>query len=211
MGARVICLSRAIFAGADEVALMVASQLGYRRVDEEIVALAAEKRKIDPAAVADAERRKSFFAQVFEDIGRAGGMAGYGIGYMPDAAAVPPRSDQLRSLIRQAIVETADRGDVVIVAHAASYALGGREDVLRALVTGSVAARASRLAAVTGKNMQQASESIRLSDESRADYLKRFYGVEQELPEHYDVCVSTDVLSPSLAAAQIVSAANAIH
>ena len=46
-------------------------------------------------------------------------------------------SDELRNLIRMAIEETAERGNVVIVAHAASHALAGRYDVLRVLVTAS--------------------------------------------------------------------------
>jgi hypothetical protein len=35
--------------------------------------------------------------------------------------------------------------------------------------------------------------------------------VERELPEHYDLCISTDVMSPAHAAAQIVGCARAIH
>jgi len=211
MAARVICLSRAINAGAEEVAALVGKELGFRCVDEEVIARAAERRKVDPAAVADAEKRKSFLARVFEDIGVGGGMSGYGTGYVPDPGVLPPRSDQLRGLIREAIVEIADEGNVVIVAHAASYALGQRKDVLRALVTGSLAVRAGRLAAAEGKSAQDAAEAVRESDASRADYLRRFYQVERELPEHYDICVSTDVLTAAQAAAQIVSAARAIR
>ena len=55
--------------------------------------------------------------------------------------------DDLRTLIRAAIYEVTTAGQAVIVAHAASLALGGMEGVLRVLVTASPGTRAHRLAA----------------------------------------------------------------
>ena len=211
MAARVICMSRAICAGADEVAALVGQELGFRCVDEEIIARAAERQNLDPEEVANAERRKSFLARLFEDVALGAGMAGYGSGYVPDPGVMPPRSERLRGLIREAIVETAAQGNVVIVAHAASYALGGRSDVLRVLVTGSHAVRTRRLAASEGKSDDDAAEAIRQSDAARADYLKRFYQVDRELPEHYDLSISTDALTPAQAADAIVSFARTLH
>ena len=100
---------------------------------------------------------------------------------------------------------------MVIVAHAASYALAGRDDVLRVLVTGSAMARAGALAASDGIGPDEAVEQIRESDEARADYLRRFYQVDHEMPEHYDLCISTDGLTPAQAAAVIVSVARAMR
>ena len=98
----------------------------------------------------------------------------------------------------------------MIVAHAASYALGKRSDVLRVLLTGSPAVRAGRLMSGGIKNPADASREIRESDVARADYLKRFYQVERELPEHYDLVISTDTLTPLQAADIVVVAAGAI-
>ena len=208
MSARVICISRAIGANADEVAAEVAKELGFRIVDEEIVGRAAERQNLDPAEVADVERRKSFFARLFEEIGRGGG--GEMAAYVPDIGVMPLRSEDLRALIQEAILETAAQGNVVIVAHAASYALGKRDDVLRVLVTGTSFVRAGRLASGDWKNPDEAAKAIRDSDASRADYLKRFYEVDHELPEHYDIVVSTDVLTAAQAATVVVTAARAI-
>lgn len=211
MSARVICISRALCAGADEVAALVAEIMGYRCVDEEIIGRAAERQKLAPAEVASAEQRKSFLARLFEDMAMGAGMASYGAGYVPDPGQMPVRSEQLRGLIRDAILETAERGEVVIVAHAASYALSQRNDVLRVLVTGSAVARAGALAASDGIGPEEAAKKIRESDEARADYLRRFYQVDHELAEHYDLCISTDGLTPAQAAAVIISVARAIR
>lgn len=210
MGVHAVCISRAIWVGAEEIASEVAKQLGFRYVDEEIINLAAQRRNLSPGVVADAERRKSFLAQLLADISRGG--VGELINYIPGQRALPTASDDERVLIQEAIRETANEGNVVIVAHAASYALGSRKDVLRVLVTGSPFARANRwLASSGGKSPREAEETIEGSDEARAHYLKRFYNVERESPDHYDLCISTDKIGGKQAIDMIVSAAHAIE
>jgi cytidylate kinase len=212
MAARVICISRAMFAGADEVAAQVGEALGFRCVDEEIIARAAERHGVDREELANVEVRKSFLAHMLEELALGAGMAGYGHGgAIPDPGAIPIRSDSLRSLIRDSIGETAKQGNLVIVAHAASYALGPRTDVLRVLVTGSPAARAARLAAQDGSALEAAAARVQQSDLARADYLKRFYGIPREQAEHYDLTLSTDTIAPAQAAAVIVATAQAMN
>jgi cytidylate kinase len=110
-------------------------------------------------------------------------------------------------LIRSVIEETAAAGSSVIVAHAASLALAGREGVLRVLVTASPRTRAQRLASAAGMDDKQAARAIKQSDAGRADYIKRFYSIGAELPTHYDLVVNTDRLGPEDAARLIVEAA----
>ena len=119
-----------------------------------------------------------------------------------------PVSDELRDLIRQAIEETAARGDAVIVAHAASHALAARADALRVLVTASPATRCARVAAEQGLSEKDAA-AHRLGRRTRTglDYLKRFFGEKSELPTQYDVVVNTDRLSPAEAASIVTVAA----
>jgi cytidylate kinase len=45
------------------------------------------------------------------------------------------------------------------------------------------------------------------ADKARADYLKRFYGIDQEIPTQYDLVVNTDVLGLEEAANIIAHAA----
>ena len=95
---------------------------------------------------------------------------------------------------------------MVIVSHAASFALGGR-DVLRVFVTASPETRAARLSATEGVKLREAERLVKRSDAGRAAYLKSFYGVARELPTHFDVVVNTDVLTPEEASLVIVAAA----
>ena len=149
MAARVICISRAIWTGAETIASDIAKELDFRCVDEEIIQMAAERRNLNPAEVASAERRKPFLRQLLEDVARTKGSEL--VNYLPNQRLVPVGNEDIRALIREAIRDTAQQGKVVIVAHAASYALGGRDDVLRVLVTGSPFKRASRSSSVKSR------------------------------------------------------------
>ena len=110
-------------------------------------------------------------------------------------------------MIRNVLWESAEAGDAVIVAHAASLALAARADVLRVLITASPETRARRLAEAQEIGEAEAEKLVARGDANRADYLKRFYGISRELPTHYDIVLNTDRVAPEEAAALIVSAA----
>jgi Cytidylate kinase-like family len=201
----VVCISREVGAGGEDVGRIVAERLGLRYVDEEVVALAAERGQVESGAVADAEQRRSRLDRVLRLMGDVGVVSGM-IGAEPIAVR-EAREQGHRQLIRDVLEEIGGRGNAVIVAHAASMALAGREGVLRVMVTGTPEARARRLAESSGE--EEAARLVRDGDEARAQYLRRFYDVDQELSCHYDVAVCTDVLTPEQAAEVVLSAAAA--
>jgi len=172
---------------------LVAQKLGFRLVDEEIVTRAAENQNVSVDDLADVERRKSLLTRILREAAIGSVAMGPAEGFaMVYGGEPPPDADSLRALIRQSINETADDGDVVIVSHAAAYALADRGNVLRVLVTASPETRVRRLIDANGLDEKQATKSIGSNDAGRADYLKRFYGVTEEVPTHYDVVVNTD-------------------
>src|SRR5436190_16218002 len=59
MACRAVCISSEDGAGAHEAALLAAQSLGFRLIDEDIVARAALEAGVDEKMVADVERRKS--------------------------------------------------------------------------------------------------------------------------------------------------------
>jgi len=123
MARRVICISRLVGAGGGEVGRSVADSLGYRLVDEEIVQQAAESNGIAVEELADAERRTKVIDRLTRNLAAAGSGAALmaaGAGVIDLTVGTDPKS--LRALIQRSIHETAERGDVVIVSHAACYA-----------------------------------------------------------------------------------------
>jgi cytidylate kinase len=203
----VVCISSEDGAGAPETARVVAEALGFRLIDEEIVARTAAEAGVDAATVHDVERRKSVVARILEGLGSGGVATAQVLVWAPDAGYGERLNDDIRGLIRSVIEETASAGKAVIIAHAASHALAEREDVLRVHLTASVATRERRIAADLAIGANEAARAIKSSDAGRADYLKRFYGVRDERPTHYDLVINTDKLAPADAARLIVDAA----
>ena len=202
--ARVVCISRETGAEGEAVGRLVSEKLGLQYVDEEVIARAAERGGIEADAVSDVEQPKSRIRRVIDLLTDAGTVAG--VPGVEPVSVRAEREDSYRGLIRGVIEEIAAAGNAVIVAHAASMALAGTKGILRVLVTASVEERVKRLVDGEGGNVD-AARLVRESDAARAEYFRRFYEIEQELPAHYDLVLNTDVLSPEQAAEIVVFAA----
>ena len=205
MAATVVCISGTNGAGGELIGKDVAAELGYRYVDREVVLRAAEKANVGVATIVDAESRKSFVRRLLSGLPRP-------ITPAAALAAVDPATGghyegDLRDVIRIALSDLADEGDVVIVAHAASIALAEKPNVLRILVTASPDVRAKRISH-DGQWLEPsaAAAAIRETDRNRQDYFRRFYDVQEEAA-HYDLVVSTDVPTENRATAIICVAA----
>lgn len=208
MAGQVICVSRTLGAGGEDLAREVSEQLGFRYVDDEIVLRAAASAGVSAEEVAGAEQKRPLIDRILSAMAMVG-VDGYSL--PPDVAALEglepwARPADYEALIRLAIEQTAKEGQTVIVAHAASMALAGLEGVLRVLVTASPETRAARLAERERLSAKDAERAVKDSDGERRDYLRRFYRVSEELPTQYDLVVNTDALGEAQAARAIVSA-----
>jgi cytidylate kinase len=205
---RVVAISPTDGSAGEQLGRVVARELGFQLVDEQIVAQAAREAGVTPEVVADVERRKSVLHRVLEGLSEIGpaGAAGF-TGFAAIAEDPGPDRDAIRGLIRSVLEESAEQGNVVIVAHAASLALGGDPDVLRVLITASPETRARRIAEERNVDEAEAMKLVARGDANRTDYLKRFYGASAELPTHYDIVINTDRVTPEGAAALILSTA----
>ncbi len=212
MARRVVCIARPVGAGGEVVGRAVAERLGYRLVDEEILQQAAESSGVSVEELADVEQRTKVIDGLIRNLTLAGGAAGamslgpvaptdFGLG------SADPKS--LRAMIQKSIHETAERGNVVIVSHGASHALADDVAVLRVLVTASTETRADRVAQAASLDDKKASRAVADSDTKRAGYLKRFYGVGEERPTHYDLVLNSDSLSIEVMTDLVVLAATA--
>ena len=199
MGYRAIALSQVDGAGGESIGHDLARTLGFSYLNEAIVAQVAKDQGVDPAIVVEAERRKSFFTRVMEMAARGAYHAA------PDSSLYAfDETDTLLLLIRDAVRDAADRGSVVLVAHAACYACADRSDVLRVGVTAPLSTRVSRVASALGIGDKEAARSLRQSDAARASYLKRVYRVGEESQTDYDLVLNTERLAPDAAAGLIL-------
>lgn len=198
-----ICISRSTGAEGEVVGRIVAQRLGFRYVDDEVIEEAAKWAGVDRALVADAEQRKPLVVRILAHIGEQSPET---LALLPAAGTESlPREEDMRALIVDVLRSLADAGSVVIVAHASSFALAKR-DVLRVLVTASTETRTERVAKSRAIDSRAAAKTVKRDDDERADYIKRFYQVDRELPTHFDLVINTDVFTPEKAAAVVLSA-----
>ncbi len=217
MGFRVVCISRTTAAGGENIGQAVAQRLGFRYVDEQIIERAAQQAQVDPALVAKAEHRQPLLQRLLDKMASGAELTGIvtletGMpvdASMPLPAAYKADASDLRVLIRAAIHEMAGAGQAVIVAHAASMALGTTEGVLRVLVTASTDTRIRRVAEFERIIEAEAERRIAASDRERHEYFQRFYKLQEELPTHYDLVINTDVLTTVQAVDVVLAAAQA--
>ena len=199
MGYRAVALSQVDGSGAESIGRDVAQQLGFGYLNEAIVAQVARDRGVDPAIISDAEQRKSLFSRLAEMALREA----------PQMSSPPKlyafdETDMLLWDIRDAVRNAADRGNVVLVAHAACYACAYRSDVLRVWVTAPPSTRASRLASALDLSDKEAAKLVRQSDAARASYLKKVYDIDEESDTDYDVIINTERLTTDAAAGLII-------
>ncbi len=211
MNCHVVCFSGPDGTHMHEIAARVAERLGFTLVDEAIITRAAGEAGVDPHVVADVEKRQTFMARLLDALSSSSDATGHAFsgGVSVYSPVDVPMTEDLRDLIRTAIEETSARGDVVIVSHAASHALAQHPDVLRVLVTASPETRTARIVEPGGVSEKDAARAVEESDSARADYLKRFYGVKQELPTQYDLVINSDRLGTDDAVAIVAIAAGA--
>jgi cytidylate kinase len=203
MARTVVCISRALGAGGEEIGRIIAAELGFRYADEEIIARAAQEAGVSLETVEKAEQTPRLLQRILESMARTPPATEALSGVVPPE---PLATATFEGVIERVIRTLASEGNVIIVAHGASLPLADTSGVLRVLVTASPEIRAERLAQRSDLDGSQAKKAIQESDRQRQQYLRRFYDVGSELPTHYDLVINTDALAAPLAARLVVTA-----
>src|SRR3990172_4988813 len=164
----VVAISRSLGAGGEEAGRLAAQELGFRYADEEIIARAAESAGVSPEEILRAEETPGLLARVMEAMARHTVAT---VGWVGQPAVLAAEGAGYEELIRRVVLETAAAGNVVIVAHGASFPLAGRDGLLRVLVTASPEIRARRVAAGSGVDEAKAQRLVRESDRQRRGVL----------------------------------------
>ncbi len=204
MESTVVSISRTLAAGGEEIGRLVARELDFRYVDDEIITKASEYAGVSPETVARVEQSQSLITRILEAMEASATLEGVAVTWQ--ATPVVVESRQYRNLIQRVIRETAEAGHVVFVAHGTSVPLADTSGVLRVFVTASPAVRAERLMALTDVGEPQAKKAIQDSDRERQKFFRRIYNLRQELLTQYDLVVNTDRFTVPEAVSLIVAA-----
>lgn len=182
-----VTISRSYGAGGVRVAEALARDLGWRKVDRELVEEAARRLGVEPE-VAEALDEK--VPALIEEAGLALAAAGLAMG-------VPPLHLEDRALagaVRTVIESLAQAGRYVILGRGGQAVLRDRSDAVHLQLVGNLEDRARRVAGWQDVPEREAREVCRRVDEGRAAYVRRFYDVDINDPLVYDAVLNTSQL-----------------
>ncbi len=206
----VITISREHGSAGDEVAHRVCELLGCQYFDRRAVEEAvAQHLPPPPAGQKAAARERSLLDLLLggDDIVREAmeaRAAAEGASGMEGAA---PEEEQHILMMRHAIEEAYERGNVVIVGRAGQVYLQDRPGVLHVRIEAPLDQRIARIQAQEGVDAQEAEDHIDQRDRAAADLIRTSFGVEWDDPLLYHFVFNMGKWSVEDAARLIVDAA----
>lgn len=120
-----------------------------------------------------------------------------------------PRQAYLE-LLTSVIVEYAANGNVIIVGRGGQMILRGRPGVLHLHVGARFETRVFNIIQREGVKWREAAHRVRMADEQRAGYLRRFHNVDWLDASLYDVMINTDQIPCEVAVEMVIEAAQAV-
>ncbi len=205
----VITISRQVGSGGDEIALKVSKILGSAYFDKSLMVSVAKSLGVSEEDIAD------FCEDTYKVKGIVDRIL---LRNKPVAISLPLKDNALirktldeeecLSVIQTVINHLAGRGKTVIVGRGGQAILKNKVGVLHVRIVAPVAVRVERIMKSGGLSQEDALRLIEENDKASAEYLRRFYNIDWEDPEIYDIVLNTGKMDLNTAARVIASAAS---
>ena len=236
----VITVSRQRGSMGSYIALEVAQRLGLQYLDREIVDSVAREAGVPARSVEAIEEGAGRLARVLHLLGaqpKLPAVASASLreeesiedriqalmdvdGLSRDAAVAhlegsggleyAPRLDYL-NLLTSVIEEYAAQNRAMIVGRGGQMILRGRPGVLHVQVIAKFETRVYNIIQREGVKWREAARRVRLADEQRAGYMRRFYNVDWLDSGLYDLVLNTDQVPTEVMADILILAAQAVE
>ena len=187
MDYRVLTVSREFGSGGGRIAQKIASWLGWKLLDRELIEAIACSAHVDMRVV------KRFDERVESWLGRLNRQAMRGAAL---AAGVIPEDencfdpDAMTRMTRQIIEQAYDDGNCVIVGRGAQCILQRKQDAFHVFVYAPFCDRVNRLRTRLGPGVN-IEERIQAVDSERSRYLQERFGKAWNNPHLYDLMISS--------------------
>ena len=202
-----ITISRQYASGGAQVASLVAKQLGWRVIGNELIDAVAQRAGIPAEEVQAREDRPPGFVQRLARIASA---------QLPDLFLPAPAMGQpigegnLIRVTRSVVCEIAAQGRCVFVGRASAAVLARRLDALHVRLVGGPEFRRRVAVEVMGVPDHDADAIVVRRDANRARYHREYYARDCDDPRHYDLVLNTERLGFEGAADLIVHRARTL-
>jgi peroxiredoxin/cytidylate kinase len=205
----VITISKQEGSGGDEIALKVSKILGYAYFDKSLMLSEAKSLGISDEDIADFSedeyKVKSFVDKIFlrkKPIAPSNSLK---------ESAINRKTldeEECLSAIQAVINSLASRGKTVIVGRGGQAILKHKVGVLNVRIVAPSTIRIERVMKNRGLSREDALRFIKDNDQAAAEYLRRFYNIDWEDPEIYDLVLNTGKMDLNTAAQIIASIAS---
>lgn len=195
-----ITISREYGAGGSSVAQLVATELGWRLVDNQLVEEIARRAGV---STEEAELRVERGPTFVERVARA--FSASTPETMTPGTVQPPELEdaRIKEITEQVVAESAGN-HAVLVGRAAVAVIGRREGAFHVKLVASQEYRCGVIAARLGINPAEAERQVRDVDAHRAAYHRRWYQRDWTDPRLYHLVINTGWIGLERAARLIV-------
>jgi cytidylate kinase len=198
---RAVTISREYGSGGGEIATRLASQLGWRLIDHEIVErVAIEMGTSVEEAEARDERTEGFLARAFTNLQylEPAFMAG------ASSEALLTNEETYRETVRRIVRAAAAQGHVVIVGRGSQVLLAQQRDVLHVRIIAPFEKRVAYVMQREAMDPAAAESRIKMKDQDRMKHLEMAYHRKPADAHLYDIVLNTSFLSLN-SAVEIIS------
>lgn len=198
----IITISREYGASGNTVAHRVGDLLGYPVVGDDLPKIAALRLGTSHDDVVAVEHRAPSLAErILQNLGSAEGTA----------TTAPSFESEVRREIETAVLEAAERPDVVIVGGIANVILRGRPNLLSVFLHAPQEFRIKRIAESLKITLEEARKEVEHADAARRRWVKVHYDLEWGRAEYYSMTLDVARVGIDGAVQLIANAANQLR
>lgn len=200
----IVTVSRQYGSGGSDVAARIATDLGWRLLDNALIDSVAEKLGTTVEEVEAREERVPSLVQRLADAMALGSPEML----TPIAdASLPPSDEALLDVTRRVIAEAIASGPVVLVGRGAQSMLAERSDTLHVFCYAPKPALVARAMRRLNVGAAAAQKAVEETNRQREQFVRRNWNRSWSAHENYHLCVNTDWLGIEGAAALVVGIA----
>lgn len=225
----VITLSRQLGSHGEEIATLVAQELGLRLIDAETINRAAQKAGVPQIALAEleSEGQRSLTNRMLNALRAMPGLSPLNEGATPSSElpgmtlpftglfspTVPPLSTWLEGYVRMVglvIQGLARQGNVLILGRGGQVLLRNKPGVLHVQTVAPLSYRTTVVMRRMELSKRDAQNRIRTSDRARFDYVRRYHDADWLDASLYHLTINTGCVPVPVAADLIITAQRAL-
>jgi cytidylate kinase len=211
----VITVSREYGSCGEEIARLVAKELGYSYFDKELLAEVAREANTTEEQIRrydekDEHGTRNFLRKLFlPDYPRWVAFPYYpGLDWPYASIESEPKleADEVMAFFRHVVERLWKRGNVVIVGRGSQKILAAKPDTLHLRFIASLSDRSQKVMGQEGISFAEALKRVEEVDKQRAHHLKHHYDADWDDPRLYHLVLNTSLMTTEQAVQTIITA-----